>query len=340
MMTIFSLASVFMGTFAWFISIRRVNNEADSFTTGETGTTVEQISFHEFYGISNDDFFGFNPAPYSVLAYNQSTDNVEYVKNDIGNNNQGTPKGYLRLGTYSLDDPHHPVLMLFKVKGGEQRIVAKTKNPYLPIDKPGNNVLDAQHIVADYTNLPSSANNNEIYEVTNDSSQKGIYKDEHDNEYKIKTRYQYIDGKFKLVWTDLAMENNPLSSVAQSHYFKFSFEAPFDQSFNVNAGSNAITTKTYTPADSDPVSQGGIWIDSDDFTNDNESAFATFTDEGSLVNYEQEMEMFYGSTNGLTYVGVVVDYNAAAVEYVSSYYLGHPYLSDGLSFLCDWSTEI
>ncbi len=363
MMTIFSLASVFMGTFAWFISIRRVNNEADSFTTGETGSSVIEISFHEYYGESipasesDPTYFGFDPTPYSVLSLNEDTGQLEYKKN-----NMGVVNNAIRLGTYTLEYPHHPILMLFKVKGGEERIVAKTKYPFLAEDKPGNDPLSASNIVASYSALAAKAagaSDGEIFEVTNDENQQGRYEQYNveTEEYDVlpsKTRYAYnaSTGGFDLVWVDLSMENNPLSSVIETHWFGFSWDEenyPYikqNSDYVINNSSTALVSKTYNEIDDETgavTPQGatkGLWIGTSEFTDDNKAGFVSIDEGGDDFEYAQTMEMFYGSTNTYSHVGVVVDYNSDAVEYISSYYLGHTYLNEGLTFLCDWVTEI
>lgn len=348
MMTVFSLFACFSGAFAWFLANKSVDNGSDDFEITDLGTEIAHISIHEFYGTSTesgDKYFGFNAVPTSWIDFSDH-DHPETVG-----------EATIRLGTYSLEYPHHPVLLLFDVGDGEETIEGVTKSPYLAKEKPGAATLPNSNIVATYSALAAKAavaTDNEIFEVTNDETQNGEYTQGGQQKH-VKTRYQYhsATGEFELVWVDLGMDNNPLSSIIQSHYFKFTFDTPYTKNGNnfvINNSSAAISTHSYTNVnDSGSVinvqNQDGIWINTNDFlgpddANTNMASFAKVTNNGSNVEFNDTAEFFTGSTQGYKYLGIVFDYYPDAVEYLFSYYIGNNYLSDGLSFKCDWVTKV
>ena len=221
----------------------------------------------------------------------------------------------------------------------------------MPKDLVGGATLDGSHIVATYSALPGSASDGEIFEVTNDEHQNGQYV-ENATTKNITTRYKYSSSKgaFELVWVDLAMTNNPLSSVIQTNSFLLEFTKPFKKSggsFVVDSTSTALAEHSYSHiVDGAPVSgtANGIWLPISDFKGQNDSntnmaSFVTFDNNGN-PQYKQDATMFSGEVTGYTYLGITVDYYSTAVEYLSSYFLGHTYLNAGLNFKCDWVTKI
>ena len=351
MMTIFSLFACFSGAFAWFLANKNANNDSDSFEISDLGTKISQISIHDFYGTSTesgDKYYGFNAVP---SAWIECADPEHPTV--IGD-------ATIRLGSYSLDYPHHPALVLFTVGGGEETIEGVTESPYLAKDKPGNATLSSSNIVATYSALAAKAmvaTNGEIFEVTNDETQSGVYT-EGGQQKHVKTRYQYnsTTGEFELVWVSLGEEYNPLSSIIQTHSFLFTFDSPFNKNgntlndFSVNTSSAAIGTHSYTNVNSSGAvinvqNQQGIWLNTNEFlgpndTNTNMASFVKVIDNGGSVQFNETAEFFTGSTVGYKYLGIVFDYYPDAVEYLFAYYIGNDFISDGLSFKCDWVTRV
>ena len=338
MMAVFSLFTTFSAAFAWFLYVRNQGSSTDQFEVATIQTSVLEVSIHDFYGTStgSNPSYGFNPVPTGYIDFS----------NPASPATQGNLS--ITLDEYSLDDPHHPVLLLFKVNGENQSVTAETLYPFVAENKPGAATLDSNHIVATYSALAakkSGATDGEIFEVTNDENQNGQFLDTSDRKY-VTTRYQYVaaEDDFKLVWVDLAMYDNPLSSVIQASSFIFDFTKPFKKeggSFVVDSSSTALEEKTYNYTENHVVNTGtdtGIWIPVSDFTSSNTESFVTFN--GSSHEYQSEINFYSGNVKGHTYVGVVIDYYSTAVEYLSSYYLGHSYLNDGLTFKCDWVTRV
>ena len=252
---------------------------------------------------------------------------------------EGDPTS-ITLDQYSLDDQHHPLLMLMKINGSSECVSAKTKYPYVGEDKPGNDNLDSSHIVATYSALMAkkgSATDGEIFEVTNDENQKGYYIEDSASK-RIKTRYQYVaeTDTFDLVWVDLAMYDNPLSSAVKFNYFLFD-EMPATVTKNIylyeEDGFGGVRREDT------PTSTSVIALDTQDFTDSNLSSF-TKIDANENANFEDEIEVFNGDITGKKYLGIVIDYYHESIEYISSYYLGHEYMNEGVTFVCDWEMTI
>ena len=151
----------------------------------------------------------------------------------------------------------------------------------------------------------------------------------------VSTIYKYISAtrSYDMVWIDLNSGDNPLSSVVQFHSFEFSGTiAENTETYDLNV----VNEYGHTVKENDV---DGITIDTADFTTTNKSAFADFEDEDTY-EYNKEINVYDGDVRGLTYVGIVVNYNSLALEYIFSKYLGHDYLSDGLTFKCDWTTKV
>ena len=91
-----------------------------------------------------------------------------------------------------------------------------------------------------------------------------------------------------------------------------------------------------------PESTSCIAVDRAGMDEEGDSSFISFS--GDTANFEQETIIFDGgdvdSEKTFNYVCVVIDYYQLALEYLFSYYIGHPFLSDGLTFKCDWTTYL
>ena len=342
-MTIFSLFTVTIGAFAWFASKLNQAADGDVFEVTFVDTTVQEISIHAFYGTTTEEqeqnrYYGFNPVPVGYINYENHTNPTKIGSLSI------------QLENYLLEDPHHPVLILFKVNGLNQSVIAETEYPFLSKNIVGPETLGSNYIVANYEALlakQASASDGDIFEVTNDDSQNGVY----DDSTKVKARYQYhaSNQTFERVWVDLGSMNNPLSSIIQTHSFEYSFTRPFNvngETLSINSSSTALSTKTYKHSLSDEQTQSasGIWIPVRDFkdrkdANTNLASFVTIDDEGDAT-FKNETTLFNGSVENYTYLALVVDYYPDALVYFSSYYMGHEYLNDDVTFKCDWTMKV
>lgn len=113
---LFTLLVSFVGIFAWFEATRTIDNKGDDFKVQKVGGSVTSFSIHEYYGVTEDGLtWGFNPVAEKTVNLNSST----------------PVSGSLRMGAFSLENPDHPVLILFAVSGEYELIKAKTSSEYL-----------------------------------------------------------------------------------------------------------------------------------------------------------------------------------------------------------------
>lgn len=319
-MCIFSLLSVFMGTYAWFESRRTVESTTDNFNVSKVQSGIATMAVHDFYGSTLDgSAFGFNPTANHTITWSGQS---------------GTDTGSFTMGTFSLDDPHHPVMFLLGLSGTNATVNLKTEAPYLAISKPGGS-LAAGYIFSSYAAMDVAGNkiegnNGQYFEVTHDEHQ-GSYVDNNKNntfdgdDYYVTTRYIYnhTTQTFERVWSDLATDDNPLSSVIQAHWVLFSGDPTTSTSSgDLYTGGTGTYRSSYISV-------------STDFGNT--SYFTNFPNGNP--NPRKEMQVFNGSTAGYTHLGIIIDYNPASLEYLYSYFLGHAFLNSGLRFKCDWSME-
>ena len=312
---IFSLLACFSGAYSWFTSINTMENEGDDFSITRLTTSVQEITFHEYLGetdeIGGTTYYSFNPE-YSGRVYFDSNGEAHQTGSGI------------ELGEYSLDNPSHPLLMMFKVAGSIQRIDFETEYSFLAED---NNYSITQ-TVGTYSAFealdPNSFSDGNHVKVNADEEHGGV-----------STIYEF-DGTtktFSMVWIDLAQNDNPLSSVITFHSLGFTGTIndnveTYDVS-RMNEFGHMVTEEDVS----------GIVVDTADLTDSNKSQFADFEDEDSY-EFHKSINAFAGDIKSYTYIGIVANYNTLALEYIFFKYLGHDYLSDGLTFKCDWVTKV
>ena len=179
-----------------------------------------------------------------------------------------------------------------------------------------NKNVQVENTYNTYTSLTSagvdiSTNDGKYYKVTSDSNVGGgetIY------------QYDHTSGQFVLAWdyldnSDVSRSMISLDTVNLEQYSnkKYSSPVPTPNSKTVSIKKN-------------------ILID------DHESSFCTFNSTTPV--FENEITAFKNTLDGADFVGIVIDYNIEAIEYICSAYLGHEYVSQGLGFHCDWTTII
>lgn len=364
-MAIFSLLATMTSAYAWFQSTLNQGGNNEDFYIKRLDTPVTSITIHEFYGETDDgnaNSFAFDPVGVSV--YDGTFDNNAQV---------------VELNKYILEKPNHPVLILFKneeVSGLESQInlktefsylgaadnflagktntkeelnaLSKTQNGYYLVvtdETQSNKTYLYQYVsgslqsksFATYADLDTAANriaanNNKYFLVVDDEEHGGVA-----------TIYQYKDAtaSFDMVWCALGnayySETNPLSSAVQFHTFTFTEELEdMVEARDVQVESFDDIGQDYTY--NKQTGKDCIAIPTADFTDSNKHSFTNFTDEETF-DYSKEINVFRGDVTGVTYIGIVVNYDKYALEYIFSRNLGNEALSAGLDFKCDWITE-
>ena len=365
-MAVFSLLATMTSAYAWFESIRNQDTDNENFYINRLDSPVTSISIHDFYGETDDEgakSFAFDPVGISVYS--------------DGTFNNGAP--VVELNKYILEKPNHPVLILFKneeVSGLESQINLKTEFAYLgsgenflagktntkaELDALGKVTNGYYRVVTD----ESHSNSTYLYQYNGSSLQSRSYASyaaldvaenrisSNNNKYflvvddedhgDVATIYQYKDAtaSFEMVWCDLGnsanSETNPLSSAVQFHTFTFS------TSIEDMRSTRDIQFETFDDIGQDynyskHTGENCIAIPTADFTDSNKHSFTNFTDDDTY-DFSKELNVFRGDVTGVTYIGIVVNYDKSALEYIFSHNLGNEALNNGLEFKCDWITE-
>ena len=254
MVAIFSLASMFAGTYAWFALQFGVSVTGSQFKVIVTSGGIKTISIHDFLGEnSGETNYCFNPN--GTVVYDSSLDDEDQ--------NEGS----VSLNPYNSDYKSHPILLLFGVSGGYASIKFKTDYCYLGET---NKYCYPTASYATYTELENASKTNGNYykvgtgdnatfyrydvvteqeqqvgylrlmsgyrEITKDYPNstnfkadsgfvnKNYYRVLDDGDHRhLQTVYQYdaTSGSFKMVYISLSRLSNPLSSVVEFNWVRF-----------------------------------------------------------------------------------------------------------------------
>ena len=144
-----------------------------------------------------------------------------------------------------------------------------------------------------------------------------------------------------MAWCDLGNadydETNPLSSAVEFHTFTFADELEdLISAADVNVESFNSQSQSYSYSES---RVDCITLAKNTFVTSNRNSFTSFSNAGDYNQFNKQINVFRGDVTGVTYIGLVVNYNQLALEYVFSRNLGHDALNAGLQFKCDWRTE-
>ena len=367
-MAIFTLFTAFTSAYAWFMSTMNQEAGNDNFYVKRLDTPVTSISIHEFYGETNDEgakSFAFDPVGVSVYADGSFNNNADLVKLNqyilekpnhpvlilFKNEEVSGFESQINLRTESAylgasDDflagktntKAELTALANKTTNGYYRVITDEsqgdgKKTYL-YQYNGSSLQSmsfATYALLDVAANRVAANNNKYFLVIDD--------EKHGNTATI---YQYKDAtaSFEMVWCDLGntqySETNPLSSAVQFHTFTFTDTlANLTETRTVKVETFDDTSLDYTYLD---TSKSCLAIAESEFTASNKHSFTNFEDEETF-EYTKQINVFRGDVTGITYIGIVVDYDKYALEYIFSHNLGNEALNNGLEFKCDWVTE-
>ena len=328
-MAIFSLLTTFSAAFAWFTAMRHREKEVDNFTVTKTSSLIDEIYFYKYIGTSTEEtdaeskkhtYYGFDPTPIGSL--------------DVSGNVVDGTAPTISLGTYSLSDPHHLLMMVFKINKAVGAIKASTDYSFLANDS----IASPTQTLADYATLTgvnkAALSGGEVYQITTDENHGGVM-----------TQYRFDAEKndWEMIYVTLKQQDNPLSSVIKANVFTFN-ELPNASNHSLYLYSNSVALpnnyNTQEMRDTNPTSTSCIALDTADFKDSESKSFVDITN-GNVTGFEKEIELFSSNqVEDFNYVAIVLDYHATSIEYICYHYLGHRYLNDGLQFKCDWETII
>ena len=96
LMCVFTACVAATSVLAWFSTNKNVNADRGHFSIAKVDSAVTAITVHDFYGSTQDESeFGFNPTPNHTITWDD---------------HDGSDSGEFVMGSYSLNDPHHPVM--------------------------------------------------------------------------------------------------------------------------------------------------------------------------------------------------------------------------------------
>ena len=323
--------------------------DAETFPVLNVTSNASSISVHDWYGeVGSTNVWGFNPTPLATIDFSGSSSSSFNFSMD----------------EYSLDDQDHPILFLVEVNGAKEVVTATTDCCFL-----ANNPDEIKKTFATYASLSTSGLTSGNYVLVTedenyDSSNKpttlkkyngssfanvtyatkaalqaaleadtshttfvsgacfGVVSDE--DHYNSTTAYKYnsSNDSFEMIYIKLEENHNPLSSAVKFNTLEFASDPKTNGTSYHDFGSGSTEYM--------PINKSSL---SDDVS------FVTVNNNGTS-SFSNELIIFDQDTGNSQYVGIIVNYNPASLEYICSYYIGHHLLEDSLGFSCDWSLGI
>lgn len=345
---LFTLASLVIGCVAWFTNINQKHNEQDDFPVVNVTSNGLSISLHEWYGSASSTVWGFNPTPVATIDFSTNSSNSFSFDMD----------------EYSLEDQDHPVLFLLEVEGVREFVRAVTECSFV-----AETPSEIKASYATYASLSTSGLSSGDYVLVNedenynsstkpttlrkyngssftsvtyatktaldaaleaDSSHStfvdgacfGVVSDNEHNNSTTVYKYSGTSNKLEMIYFKLESENNPLSSAVKFNTLSFANDPKTNgtQSYDFGDG-----TKTYMPINKSELSE--------------DKSFVTINSNGD-ASFSKEVAIYDDDIESIKYIGIVMNYNPAALEYICSYYLGNPLLEEDLGFSCDWGLYV
>lgn len=321
MMSIFSLASVFAATYAWFAMNTTVSATGMSIRVSRLDGRLHRIYFHGFDSTnSNDSTFKFNKSPFATYEYDWEDREIEVVDDD---------GAIWNLGDYSYTDKNHCLLVIFEfdkdyvstvagdiyVKGvttvgGDNLTTTYSQQTGEPLETTGGGYLGARTSSGGpYYALPQTQVNDETHTGSILMKKEAMYDGEGNPVLDKQGNQKYRDYY-------------ALSSVATFSY----------RTFDNTGYSNFLTANSGTTLDfaTNSLQNGG--------------AFTTIKNDTDKYIFDQS-PLLYKSDGQSTvkYIALVINYSPEAIGYIYSTYLGDAGLNSYdsvLHFACDWRYEV
>ena len=349
---IFSLATAFLGAFAWFAAKMNSDNTSDNFEVTNLSGSALSISLHKWYGeaTSNTNIWGFNPTPETIVDFEGNSSN----------------RFVFEMEEYELLDQDHPVLFLIQVNGNHEVIKAttdccfvastpteikKTFATYASLSgtglSSGNYVLVEQDENYDSTNKPTTLrryNGSSFASVTyatktaldaalaadtghstfTDGACFGVVSDNEHNNSTTVYKYDLASNKLSMIYFALEAEHNPLSSAVKFNSLSFTYDPKSSQTQSYSF--DEYGTQTCIPVNKTTLGET--------------VSFVTVNNNTGTSTFENEINIFNDDIEGTKFIGIVMNYNPAALEYICSYFLGNSLLEGNLGFSCDWNLAV
>ena len=303
-MAIFTLASVFTASFAWFLSnkIEQLDSDGDNFKVAVADGRLSKIYFHRFNNRTLDGnghlaSYSFEKNYCGSITYDWSSDTGTYVPVSQGDTT-------IELGTYETFDPYHPLLLVFELS-------------------------------SEYTLEENGFN---IRANTTIDGFLGTRLNDNSPKYDLDSSSVYIDTKTETVDEQVVTTYYyALSSIADFYCIDHS-----TSEFNTLKGGDFLTYNISNLESRDTVKEKKELDDTKTYADltftevDNDDETSSFNKTPLLYTSEEDATV--------QYISIIIDYYPDAIEYIYSTYLGNSTLEDDydgvLHFACDWKMEI
>lgn len=366
-MAVFSLLATMTSAYAWFQSTLNQNGNNEDFYVKRLDTPVTSITIHDFYGETDDEgvaSFAFDPVGVSVYdgTFNDGARVVELNKYILEKPDHPVLILFKNEETTGYESQIN-LKTEFSYLGANDDFLAGKTSTYAELSALASKVTNGYYRVVEDEN---HSNKDYLYQwngssftsvsfasyaaldvagnrvAANDGKYFLVVDDEKHGD--ISTIYQYDDAKaaFDMVWCDLGdvaySETNPLSSAVKIHTLTFTDaieDMRSSRDINFEAFDDVGQDYNYTKH----TGENCIAIPKADCNDSNKHSFTSFTNEETFNRFNKEINVFRGDVTNVTYIGLVINYDKTALEYVFSHNLGNEALNNGLEFKCDWITE-
>ena len=319
-MAIFSLGSVFAGTYAWFAMNTTVTGSGARVKITRITGRLQNVYFHAFdHENSTENSFKFNKTPFATYEYDWDDEQINLIDDEYA---------AWELGDYSYMDKNHCMLVIFafdkdyrSVNQGDMfcrgvttvggdNLVTRYSDGGEPLETSGGGFLGARTAGGSpYYTLPQTQVNDSTHtdsilmrrEIMTDNQGNPVTDNQGNPKY-----YDYY----------------ALSSVASFSYRDFD-----DSSYTSFLSQNAGSLLSF---DTSTLHDGG--------------AFTTIKNDTDKYIFDQSPFLYESASNtSIKYIALVVNYSPEAIGYIYSTYLGDSGLNgydSVLRFACDWRFEV
>ena len=319
-MAIFSLASVFVATYAWFAMNKSVTGTGMSIKITRASGRLSNVYFHAFdESHSSDSTFKFNKTPFVTYEYDWEDQEINTIDDEYAT---------WGLGDYSYTNKNHCMLVIFEfdkdytstsagdmyVKGittvGGNSLVTTYSDGGVPLSTTGGGFLGARTSAgAPYYTLPQTQVNDANHTDSILMKKEPVLDNQGNPTYDNQGNQKFYDYY-------------ALSSVANFRYKTFDDDS-YEDFLEDNTGStldfatNGLTT-------------GG--------------AFTTINNDTDKYIFDQTPYLYKSDgASTVKYVALIINYSPEAIGYIYSTYLGDAGLNKYdslLYFACDWRFEV
>lgn len=320
-MTIFSLLSVFVATYAWFAMNTILGSDGMNVNITRMNGRLNKVYFHAFdEANSSESTFKFNKNAFATYQYDWADEEIDIIDNEHAT---------WKMGDYTYIDKNHPMLIIFEydkeyesrvagdffVRGvttvGGNSLVTTYSDQGEALETTGGGFLGARIITGEDTGTP-------FYTLP----QTQVNDEQHPESILMK-RERALDE-----------EGNPatdnMGNPKYNDFYALSSVAAFHHTTFDETGYTAL--------------KSGSTLDFTVASLSSSEAFTTIKNDTDKYVFNQTPYLFKSDGHStIKYVALIVDYSPEAIGYIYSTYLGDAGLNNYdsiLYFACDWRFEV